>query len=156
MRRICFIGFYETFEGANANRHLFEELCEELPGIFNWVYDGYKRLRENMAFTETEENKELLEDYMNVMDAVEAFFNENSDELTGEWQSNGVYMKYTAWCKDTGHTPQTRQKFTRNFKQVLSRRRPGSQVTRNSRGYLYVIAPEVIEPPHEELPEIPF
>ena len=44
LRRIQFIDFPRKFEGENADRDLESKLKTELSGIFNWCYEGYKRL----------------------------------------------------------------------------------------------------------------
>ena len=137
MRRIMFIGFNRTFEGRNANKNLTQELCEELPGIFNRVYEAYRRLRSNMEFTQTRENQELLEDFIQIMDPVEAFVQEDAAYLTGEISSNTIYSRYLEWCKNTSHVPQSRQKFTRSFKTVLQKKLPNVKINRDRAGYIY-------------------
>ena len=137
MRRIMFIGFNRTFEGRNANKNLTQELCEELPGIFNRVYEAYRRLRSNMEFTQTRENQELLEDFIQIMDPVEAFVQEDAAYLTGEISSNMIYSRYLEWCKNTSHVPQSRQKFTRSFKTVLQKKLPNVKINRDRAGYIY-------------------
>ena len=54
IRRVCFIDFPCKFEGEKADRDLEDKLKEELSGIFNWCYEGYKRLKAQQKFTESE------------------------------------------------------------------------------------------------------
>lgn len=149
IRRIIFIGFNRTFEGKSANKNLTQELLEELPGIFNWVYAGYKRLVQNMEFTETQENRDLLNDYLQIMDPVEAFFNDEAILWTGTHYSRDVYNNYAQWCKDTGHIVQSRQKFTRSFKLLLVHKVPGVRIDRDSQGYIFRIPDGTEQEPEE-------
>lgn len=136
-RRIVFINFNETFEGKRANKNLTAELCEELPGIFNRVYEGYKRLLANMEFTQTSENDEMIQDFLRISDPIEAFFQEEIPAYTGIWTSKELYTKYVEWCKGAGHLPTSRNKFTRAFKTILLRERPFAHISRDAAGYSF-------------------
>ncbi|MBQ6772559.1 MAG: toprim domain-containing protein [Synergistaceae bacterium] len=137
IRRIIFIRFLRTFEGKDANKNLTQELCGELPGIFNWVYEGYKRLMQNLAFTVTSENKQLIQDFLNESDPVEVFYIEEAVSYSGNYDAKELYEKYVEWCKASGHQIQSRNKFTRSFKNVLLRHSPHAKITRGKYGYTF-------------------
>ena len=73
LRRIQFIDFPCKFEGENADRNLESKLKMELPGIFNWAYEGYKRLKEQNKFTETSTQTEMMEDFVQLSNPVAVF-----------------------------------------------------------------------------------
>lgn len=135
-RRIIFIAFNQTFEGKDANKNLPYELCEELPGIFNRVYEAYKRLMTNQEFTYTEEHAEMMRDFIEMTDPVEAFFNEEVEKYAGVLTSQEIYSKYSEWCKSAGRIAQSRHKFFRSFKIIIQRKKPWVSITRNKSGYV--------------------
>ncbi|MBQ9628352.1 MAG: toprim domain-containing protein [Synergistaceae bacterium] len=87
LRRMLFVKFNERFDGKDANSHLLNELLEELPGILNWIIEGYRRLKARGAFIETAENKKTLNDFLYSVSPVDAFIH---DELTRD-DSMGPY-----------------------------------------------------------------
>ena len=135
-RRIVFIGFTRTFEGADANKNLTAELCEELPGIFNRVYKAFKRLWHNQSFTLTQEHKEIMRDFIEMTDPVDAFFQEEASSYNGTYSSKELYGKYSEWCRSAGRQVQSRHKFIRSFKAVVQRNNSHIGFGRQSDGYV--------------------
>ncbi len=41
------IEFNRTFKGKECDPYLEDKLLKELPGIWNWAYEGYQRLLSN-------------------------------------------------------------------------------------------------------------
>ena len=124
LRRINFIKFPCTFEGKNKDIDLEDKLKAELSGIFNWAYEGYKRLKEQREFTKTDEQAEILEEYMKVMNPVAAFIKE---ELINETQRVGtaeLYQRYGEWAKEAGHEKAGRNKFLQKFRQTVKQLLP--------------------------------
>ena len=146
IRRIQFLGFNQTFEGKRANKNLTNELSEELPGIFNRIYEGYKRLLEDGAFTHTDEQQELINEFMKMSEPVEAYADEDLCELAGEWTSHMLYTRYTEWCQHAGQKAQARNRFTRSLRLVLERRFKDVQIIRRAKGYVYVFPKKNAEP----------
>ena len=135
-RRLMFIAFTQTFEGKKANKNLTNELIEELPGIFNRVYEAFKRLWKNQEFTVTEEHKEIMRDFIEMTDPVDAFFQEEAAEYTGTLSSRELYGKYKEWCISAGRIVQSRHKFIRSFKAVVQRNQSHIEFGRQSDGYV--------------------
>ena len=128
LRRIMFVNFTRTFEGASDNKNLTRELLQELPGIFNWCYDGYKNLMLTQSFTQTAEQSEILQEFTDIIDPVSAFFREELVSKIGSKLSMlSIYRRYCEWCKDCGHQPQSRQRFARSIKIIIKRELPASQ-----------------------------
>ncbi len=120
-RRLCFIDFPCKFEGKNADTKLLEKLITELPGIFNWVYEGYKRLIEQGYFTSTLEQEELLKDYMELSNPIISFCEETfSNGIKYELSRKELYKLYKSWAAEAGHEPQSQTKFTKNFKKTAT------------------------------------
>ncbi len=119
LRRICFIDFPVKFEGEKADLELESKLKTELSGIFNWAYEGYLRLREQKHFTETPEQAQMMEEFIQLMNPVAAFIKECLMEQTGRMERMALYVKYSSWCKEAGHETQSRNKFMQNFRKTL-------------------------------------
>ena len=124
LRRICFIDFPCKFEGENADTELEGKLKTELVGIFNWTYEGYKRLCEQKKFTETPEQLVMLDEFVQIMNPVAAFIRECLSERTGSTERSKLYEEYTAWCKSAGHEAQSRNKFMQNFRKTIRQLMP--------------------------------
>ena len=121
LRRIIFIDFPRKFEGENADLHIEDALIQELSGIFNWIYEGYKRLKANMKFTETPEQTDIMEDFVILTDQVADFINDNLLDSDGVIERSELYRKYLSWTKETMNMPQSCTKFIRNFKKIVKR-----------------------------------
>lgn len=129
LRRICFIDFPCKFEGEKADTELESKLKTELAGIFNWVYEGYKRLREQKKFTETREQAVMMEEFVQIMNPVAAFIRECLSDYTGRIERGALYQKYVSWCKEAGHEAQSRTKFIQNFRKTIKQLMPNIQET---------------------------
>ena len=124
LRRICFIDFPCKFEGEKADTELEGKLKAELPGIFNWAYEGYKRLSEQKKFTETPEQLVMMDEFVQIMNPVAAFIRECLTDRTGLTERSKLYEEYTAWCKGAGHESQSRNKFMQNFRKTIGQMMP--------------------------------
>lgn len=119
LRRICFIDFPRKFEGENADMNLEEVLKQELPGIFNWAYEGYKRLKSQRKFTETPEQADMMEEFVLLTNQVADFIKDCLLDADGIMERSELYRKYISWTKETMNNPQSRTKFIRNFRKVF-------------------------------------
>ena len=124
LRRILFVKFTRTFEGKSKDKNLESKLKTELSGIFNWAYEGYKRLRDQLEFTETEEQTEIMEEFMKVMNPVAAFIQEELTNETGRLGTAELYEKYKEWATEAGHEKAGRNKFLQKFRQTVKQLLP--------------------------------
>lgn len=136
MRRICFVSFPVKFEGARADKDLTRKLKEELPGIFNWAYSGYKALVAQKEFTVTEDQEEMMEGFMKVTNPLCAFIEESN--LEGEVARGALYDRYSSWCREAGHEAMSRTRFLQQLKQTA--RQAGLEFEeRKSLGIRYIV-----------------
>lgn len=123
-RRISLVSFNARFvdepeEGEyKADRTLTTTLNKDLPGIFNWCYQGYRILMEQGVFTETSEQSEMAKDFMYMTNPVAAFFDE-VDLYPAKWSREQLYTKYKEWCSEAGHEPLSRTSFVRRFRTTI-------------------------------------
>jgi putative DNA primase/helicase len=145
-RRMQFVDFpcqyVETPDPANPKQKprdidIVKKLNNELPGIFNWAYDGYKLLRTVGYFTDAPEQAEFIQQFEQVSDPVTVFCDDHSESFRGTIARNEIYDWYKWWCDDTGHKPLSREKFLPKFRNCLGdrisdepRRRIEGKITR--------------------------
>ncbi len=120
LRRLVFVHFDQTFIGDKDNKNLYSELITELPGIFNWAYEGYLALRESGEFTDALDSFETYSKFMEQMNPTVSFVNE---ELLGQYgrsmSEKEVYALYKEWCKQGGFTQLNRLEFMKDIEQTL-------------------------------------
>ena len=139
LRRIIFLPFSETFTGEKANPDLMKELMEELPGIFNWAYEGYKMLRSDMKFEDLEEATKLMEQMVARVNNTftffcEAFRNNLTEYFTAseseEYPNDKtVYEAYKDWCKENNEKPTTKRDFLDRFRVFVQKYRPDAVIS---------------------------
>ena len=123
LRRICFVSFNAKFVDEpgpgekKADKHIASKLKAELPGVFNWAYQGYKILQASKTFTVTEDQDELMEGFMRMTNPLVAYLEETG--LTGRVNRKRMYEDYVEWCKEAGHESMSRTKFVQQMRQTI-------------------------------------
>lgn len=105
------------------NINIVPELLSELPGIFNWAYDGYKILNAVGYFTETPEQNDITQRFEESSDPVSVFCKEHLFEEP--MTRDSVYSIYKEWCENTGHKPMSRERFMPLFRDCMGDRIEG-------------------------------
>jgi putative DNA primase/helicase len=128
-RRFQFISFpCQYVETPDPNKplqkqrdiNILDKLYAELPGIFNWVYAGYKLLMTVGYFTDTPEQQDFLQQFKRVSDPVVVFCEDRN--FYGTVSRDEIYDWYKGWCERTGHKPLSREKFMPRFRDCLGDR----------------------------------
>ena len=126
-RRLIVVPLNATFtkESEGYDPHINLKLSKELPGIFNMVMEGYKRLVKNQKFTDCKEVSEALKDYQLENDSVLRYFNESITVHTnggfGEHFSpvKDLYLNYKNQTESEGVRPVTMQKFSKTLAKLV-------------------------------------
>lgn len=141
LRRICFVSFNARFvdepgQGEmRADRNLTDKLLADLSGIFNWIYAGYKILRDAKQFSVPADQLETMEGFSRDINPVVSFI---EDEVTtGEISRDTLYRQYVDWCKANGHMAMSRTSFIRRFRATMTQlKRPCEEIRGgNYRGF---------------------
>ena len=128
-RRMQFIDFpcqfVETPDPKNPKQkprdiNVVKKLNDELPGIFNWAYEGYKLLMQVGYFTDTPEQQTLMHQFEQTSNPVMVFCEDR--EFNGTVSREDVYFWYTLWCEETGHKPLSRERFLPKFRDCMGDR----------------------------------
>lgn len=100
LRRICFVNFNARFVDEpgpgeyKADRQLTSKLLEDLPGVFNWAYAGYRILREARQFSVPEDQVDTLENFARDVNPVVSFIED--EILPGEYERGRLYEVYVS------------------------------------------------------------
>ena len=94
---------------------LLDKLLAELPGIFNWAYQGYKDLLYYNGFTETDEHQQIMKAFRQASNPVEVFVADMLDNPPSSISRANLYRDYRFWCEDNGHKPLSSTKFYSEF-----------------------------------------
>jgi len=149
-RRIIFIKFPVKFcekpifdNEKEADPYITEKILPELPAIFNWAYDGYRRLLKEKKFTSINDEEEVREEFRELNNPIYVFINElelNAFESEQDFiETKVLYDKYKDWCRDVGRKQKSYTKFSRDFKSTAYsyfRDRLEFKRTENTRGYV--------------------
>ena len=101
-QRLLLIPCERRFKEEEKNRNLDDELRKELPGIFNWVIEGLKRLKERGKFEHPDFMKDAVEELENENNPAYVFFNDHveidlADEIYIE--KSILFERYKEWCR---------------------------------------------------------
>lgn len=111
-RRFLIVSFDATFKGKDQDPYLEDKLTEELPGIFNRVVEGYKRLTDQKGFTKLDSSDEHVREYMNSHNSCHQFYDECVINAPGKTIAcNDLFRAYVEWCKPMGIRPVSATKF---------------------------------------------
>ncbi len=135
--RCLFLNFNRCYEGRE-NFNLLNELKEEIPGFFNWILEGYIRLRANIkngkGFTLNEEHYETMRMFEEHTSPINIFYNEKIDSLIEFANSDNaqyqqlttqyVFDMYKIWASAAGYDKVKRGYFTHEFKKILKQKHP--------------------------------
>ena len=107
----------KSFYGKE-NSALSEELCQELPGIFNWSLDGLQSLRARGVFKQPQSSREAIQELEDLASPVGAFVRERCTlGPDKKVEIDLLYGVYRQWCSDNGRLPcVSRQIFGRDLR----------------------------------------
>lgn len=112
------------FEEEEQNKDLPTLLKAELPGIFNWAWEGLQRLNERGRFEIKDFMKDARQDLRDESNPIDVFFRENI-VVTKSWENHInkqiLYNKYLDWCKNNGNVPMSNIKFGKAVFQKYSK-----------------------------------
>lgn len=158
-RRMLFVSFKNKYvdEVVKENQkqkdiYLPQKLRSELSGIFNWCYEGYRRLKENGKFTLPEDHKNQLERYKDNINSVRKFvkddsfmilFKENyiARKRKSEILRNALYRYYVGYCTRIHAKPLGEPRFQEEFERVLDDMEFAYIYTRSKKGMIYRFLP---------------
>lgn len=99
--RVGDVNLAKRFEGPEAEA-----------GIFQWILQGYLRLRNQNGFTVTTESTATLKRFREVSDPIYSFLQDAGRATLGDRvDGTRLYLLYTAWCESNGHAKASSTRF---------------------------------------------
>lgn len=134
-RRLIVVRFNRQFNEEEQNKNLKHELEAEMDGIFVWMVNGLKRLRQRGYFELSTGIKQEIDEYRkennNVMTFIEDECNLEPNAIISKKE---LYNSYSEWCKANGYKSLALKKFgkelIKHFQGKISDGRSGSGDTR--------------------------
>lgn len=107
-----------TFTEQEVDKHLFEKLLREMPGILNWAIGGLERLKQNnYKFSKSSKTEEVNQRYMEEQNPVGVFFRETYQKAPDDQiKRSDIYAAYQGWCCNNGLEPFNRSDFWKKLK----------------------------------------
>jgi len=115
-RRFLQINFENAIPREKQDFNLKEKFMAELPGIFRWSVEGFRRLQKRGHFEHTEGNKEAIRNLMRHRSQVKSF-TEEADWMVWDTNERGpggnvlwcepeqIHKRYIEWCEFWGVKP---------------------------------------------------
>lgn len=119
-RRLHIINFGVTIPVADRNPKLGETLATELPGILNWLVDGYRDYSENGGLRPPQRVLNATKAYQQESDVVALFVEsacDRVDDRTFTMTSN-LYVAYIRWCQNSGLEPIANSMFGKELQRL--------------------------------------
>jgi putative DNA primase/helicase len=119
-RRLILLLFLVSIPETQQNKHLVEELAEELPGIFNWSVNGYHSLQQRGYFIEPPLSLEAKREFRLECNPAQAFLQDHcvADPI-GKIESTDLYREYSTFCNEHGYKPLNNANFGKEVRRVF-------------------------------------
>lgn len=117
-RRFIIIPFEVTIPEEEQNKSLHKDIInEELPGVFNWVLDGLKRLLNQKGFSQSPSIDKALEEFRTESDTVKRFLIESGYNPDPENKTllKDLYQEYKEFALDDGNRLLSKQSFRKRL-----------------------------------------
>jgi putative DNA primase/helicase len=119
-RKIMIIEFKGQFvKRKRANIFLYDELIQELPGIFAWALAGLVMLRDE-GFSEVAEMQSSLQDYKRMNNNILYYIEKHVEaDPRGKAGKDALYEDYVKRCRSWNLLPIGEPQFRREFNRLL-------------------------------------
>ena len=103
-RRVIPLPFRVVIPVNQQDRELADKLKAELPGIFNWVVEGLRRLRTQGRFTDPKVCRAALSEHQLDSNPAQRFLNEYFVRRPGaSLACSYLRQQYRSWCEEEGY-----------------------------------------------------
>jgi putative DNA primase/helicase len=113
-RRFLIVPFTQVITDDEKDPDLaLKIISAELPGVFNWVMRGLRRLRIARRFTTCIAAREALTTYRKESDSVAMFLDDEAlvPSIDGRRGKNETYTEYRNYCQTSGFSPLSKVNF---------------------------------------------
>lgn len=120
-RRFLIVPFNVTIKEEEKDPDLAKKIISsELPGVFNWVMQGLRRLRETRKFSECLAANTALSEYRKESDTVALFLDEKGFKASPEGKigKDELYKEYQYFCTSGGYRSIVKNEFGKRLNKV--------------------------------------
>ncbi|NDU95247.1 DNA primase [Spirosoma terrae] len=117
-RRFLIVPFTVTIPDHEQDKQLAAKIiANELPGVFNWVLAGLRRLLAQGRFTDPAAVRHQLEVYRSQSDTARLFIDENAyqADLDRYTTLQELYREYKSFCAEDGYRPVKKLNFRKRL-----------------------------------------
>jgi putative DNA primase/helicase len=117
-RRFLIVPFDVKISEEEKDIELADKIIAgELPGVFNWVLKGLKRIMEQKQFTHCSKADNALHDFRKQADSVQLFIDENKyiPSDSNKEVLKQMYTDYKEFCKEDNYKPLGKNRFARRL-----------------------------------------
>jgi P4 family phage/plasmid primase-like protien len=119
-RRLLIIPLTKEFTDLDNKHKYYRTLLTERNGIFNWMVEGLKRLKERERFAVGKNMIETIESYRVENNPVLSFVDEHCVvDSNVSVSKRDIYEAYKQFCDDSGFRPVNIRKFGKELKRHL-------------------------------------
>lgn len=118
-RRFLIIPFKVTIKEKDQDRNLSTKIINsELPGIFNWILEGMKRLLKNGGFTQSKIVEDEVKKFRRESDSVLNFIDDANYmiSVTEDIQLKELYQEYRTFCAENNNRACSSRTFSKRLK----------------------------------------
>jgi putative DNA primase/helicase len=136
-RRLIIIPFKVTIPACEQNTSLAKKIInEELPGVFNWVLSGLKRLIKQGHFTPSALITDLISQYRAESNSVQLFLDDRNLYPSSNQKKNigELYESYRFFCEEDGCKALTKIHFKKRLENM------GVTISKTTYGYTVYLA----------------
>jgi putative DNA primase/helicase len=117
--RFLIITMRRSFLGRE-DTNLRSALLPELPGIFRWAVDGWRRLHERGHFLTPASSTEAAQELDEIASPIRTFLRENCETGPGfEVERGMIFNAWACWCKERGRDPGSIESFARDLRAAV-------------------------------------
>ena len=130
-RRFLIVPFSVTIPEGKQDKELASRIIQsELPGVFNWVLDGLRRVLVQRRFSDCELAERELKEFQRQSDSVQMFLeDQNLTADPDEWlMIKELYGRYRTYCVEDGYKPVGKKTFVKRLDRIgilTERKAPG-------------------------------
>lgn len=120
-RRFLIIPFYVTIPKENQDKELSKKIIEsELPGVFNWILDGLKRVLSQKGFSDSDKINKIENKFRSESDSVQMFLEDGRYSISevDTLPLKSIYMRYKFFCNDDGYKPVGNKNFKKRMEKL--------------------------------------
>lgn len=117
-RRVLPVRFKRQFLDDDPDRDpdLFDTLRGELSEIFAWAVVGLARLTERRRFTNSDETRDMMQDYRRINNPVLCYVEDRIiEDVEASVEKKALYEDYRDYCSKNGYTGLSRENFFREL-----------------------------------------